>query len=100
TGNTCSKISLGITDTPVTMAAKAHLRNAKPLIIAIATNDALGISAKNIGVLQSTKNVYFVPYGQDDPIKKATSIVAHFDKILDTLNLALDLKQIQPILAQ
>lgn len=98
TGNTIAKLANAITDTPVTMACKAHLRNQRPLVLAIATNDALGANAKNIGLLLNTKNVYFVPFGQDDPIKKPNSMIAHFDKIKLTLEEALKGKQIQPIL--
>ena len=98
TGNTISKIALGITDTSVTMAVKAHLRNNKPVILGIATNDALGATAKNIGLLHNTKNIYFVPFGQDDPTGKPTSMVADFNRLPETLQAALEGKQIQPIL--
>ena len=98
TGNTLAKLALGITDNSVTMAAKAHLRNGKPLILAVATNDALSASAKNIGALLNCKNIYFVPMGQDDSKGKPTSVIADFDKIEETLNLALEGRQIQPIL--
>lgn len=97
TGNTLAKLALGITDTSVTMAAKAHLRNGKPLIIAVATNDALSASAKNIGTLMNTKNIYFVPMAQDDANGKPTSVIADFDRIGDTVKMALEGKQIQPI---
>jgi dipicolinate synthase subunit B len=99
TGNTLGKIANGITDTPVTMAAKAHLRNQMPLVLAIATNDGLAASAKNLGMLLNTRNIYFVPFGQDDPEKKTTSLIAHFGLIVPTIELALEGKQIQPILA-
>lgn len=98
TGNTLAKLAHSIADTPVTMAAKSHLRNGRPVIIAISTNDALAGAAENIGRLLVRKNYYFVPFGQDDPLKKPTSIVADFSKIPDTLRLALEGKQIQPIL--
>ncbi len=98
TGNTASKIALGITDTSVTMAVKATLRNKKPVIIGIASNDALGASAKNIGILQNTKNIYFVPYTQDDPYSKNDSLVCDFSAIPDTLSAALQASQKQPIL--
>lgn len=98
TGNTLAKLSSGITDTPVTLAAKAHLRNARPLIIAPSTNDALSNAAKNIGMLLNYKNVYFVPFGQDNYEKKPLSAVADFSKIKDTLTDALEGKQTQPIL--
>ena len=98
TGNTLSKIAGGITDTSVTMAVKAHLRNNRPVVLAIATNDALGGSAINIGKLLNTKNIYFVPFGQDDPIKKSNSLIADFDKTLETIFAALSGEQLQPIL--
>lgn len=98
TGNTLAKTALGVTDTPVTMAVKAHLRNNKPVVIAPATNDALGASAKNIGLLHNTKNIYFVPYGQDDPYSKNNSLVCDFTKIPETVRLALKGEQIQPII--
>lgn len=98
TGNTIAKLANGITDTPVLMAAKAHLRNNKPLVISISTNDALGMNMKNIGLLLNAKNIYFVPFGQDNPIKKTNSLIAHTDKLVSTLELALEGVQIQPIL--
>ena len=98
TGNTLAKIALGITDTPVTMACKAHLRNQKPLVIAISTNDGLGANAKNIGLLLNTKNVYMVPFGQDGPDTKPNSLVADEKLILPTIENALKGKQIQPLL--
>ncbi|HHW45900.1 MAG TPA: dipicolinate synthase subunit B [Clostridiales bacterium] len=97
TGNTLSKLANGITDTPVTMATKAHLRNNKPVVIALATNDALGASAKNLGLLLNTKNIYFVPLRQDDPIKKYNSLVCDFTKIKDTIEAALSGRQLQPV---
>lgn len=97
TGNTLAKIALGITDTPVTMAVKAHLRNNKPVVLAPATNDALGASAKNIGLLHNTKNIYFVPFGQDDPYSKNNSLVCDFSLISETVEKALDGRQIQPV---
>lgn len=98
TGNTLSKLSLGITDTSVTMATKAHLRNDRPVVLAIATNDALGASAKNIGILSNTKNFYFVPLSQDDPKGKQNSLVCDFSKIKDTILSALKGEQLQPVL--
>lgn len=98
TGNTLAKLANGITDTPVLMAAKAHLRNQRPLVVAISTNDGLGLNARNIGTLLCTKNIYMVPFGQDSPISKANSLVAHMDKIPETVLLAIEGKQIQPIL--
>lgn len=97
TGNTIAKLANGITDSPVTMAAKANLRNEKPLIIAISTNDALGGSAKNIGMLMNMKNIYFVPFSQDDPVNKPKSIVADMSKIEQTVIHALCGMQIQPL---
>ncbi len=98
TGNTLAKTALGITDTPVTMAVKAHLRNEKPVLLAVATNDALGASAKNIGLLLNTKNIFFVPLKQDDPITKHSSLVCDFSLIKNSVELALSGKQAQPIL--
>ena len=98
TGNTLAKLAHSIADTPVTMAAKSHLRNGRPILVAISTNDALAGAAENIGRLLSRKNYYFVPFGQDDPQRKPTSIVADFTQIPDALELALQGKQIQPIL--
>ncbi|MBR5586839.1 MAG: dipicolinate synthase subunit B [Clostridia bacterium] len=98
TGNTLSKLASGITDSSVTMAAKAHLRNCRPLLIAISTNDALGASYRNIGQLQNAKNIFFVPYGQDDPAKKQTSMIADFSMIKPALEAAMDGIQLQPII--
>ncbi|MBQ7106692.1 MAG: dipicolinate synthase subunit B [Clostridia bacterium] len=98
TGNTIAKIANGITDSSVTMAVKAHLRNNRPVVLAIATNDALGGSAVNIGKLLNTKNIYFVPFGQDDPIGKNNSLIADFDKTLETIFAAINGEQLQPIL--
>jgi len=98
TGNTVAKLANGITDTPVLMAAKAHLRNNKPLVISLSTNDALGMNMKNIGLLLNAKNIYFVPFGQDNPIKKTNSLIAHTDRLVPTLELALDGVQLQPVL--
>lgn len=98
TANTAAKLALGITDTPVTMAVKSHLRNGLPVVIAISTNDALAGNAKNIGYLQNFRNYYFVPYRQDAPDKKPYSIVADFTKISETVKLAVQGKQIQPII--
>ena len=98
TGNTLSKLAHGIADTPVTMAAKSHLRNGRPVIVAVSTNDALAGAAENIGRLLARKHYYFVPFRQDDPINKPTSMVADFAKIPQTLEAALEGKQIQPIL--
>lgn len=98
TGNTLAKLNHGITDTPVLMAAKSHLRNNKPVLLGISTNDALGANAKNIGELLNTKNIYFVPFRQDDYEKKPKSLVYDYTKITDSIVLAIQHKQIQPIL--
>jgi len=97
TGNTLAKIALGITDTSVTMAAKAHLRSDRPLVIALASNDALSANLKNIGLLLSRKCVYFVPLRQDDPEKKPHSLVADFSLLLPTLRSAEQGKQFQKL---
>ena len=97
TGNTLAKSALSITDSTVTMAIKAHLRNNKPVVLGIATNDALGGSAKNIGLLHNTKNIYFVPYRQDDPQGKNNSLICDFSLIPQTVEEALKGKQLQPI---
>ena len=98
TGNTLAKLAHGIADGPVTMAAKSHLRNGRPIIIAVSTNDALAGAAENIGKLLARRNYYFVPFGQDDPLQKPTSLVADFGKIQATLEAALAGHQLQPIL--
>ncbi len=98
TGNTLAKLANAITDTPVLMACKAHMRNLKPIVLAISTNDGLGLNAKNIGSLLNTKNIYMVPFGQDNPKAKANSLVAHMEQIADTVVLAIEGKQIQPVL--
>ncbi len=99
TGNTLGKLANGISDTSVTLATKAHLRNQRPVIIAVSTNDALGAAAKNIGLLMNSKNIYFVPMEQDDYINKPNSIVADFKYIPDTVREVLATKQQpQPIL--
>ena len=98
TGNTLSKLAHSVADTPVTMAAKSHLRNSRPVIVAVSTNDALSGGAENIGRLLVRKNYYFVPFGQDDPVQKPTSMVADFRKIPETLAGAIEGRQIQPIL--
>ena len=98
TGNTAAKLANGITDTPVLMAAKAHMRNNKPLVISISTNDGLGMNLKNIGLLCNSKNIYFVPFGQDNYQAKPNSLVAHIDLLIPTLEMALEHKEYQPIL--
>lgn len=98
TGNTLAKLAHSIADGPVTMAAKSHLRNGRPILIAISTNDALAGAAENIGRLLARKHYYFVPFGQDDPLRKPTSIVADFTKLPEALEAALKGQQLQPIL--
>ena len=98
TGNTLAKLAAGITDTPVTMAAKAHLRTDRPVVGAAATNDGLSAAARNIGELLVRKTYYFVPFGQDDPEKKPCSLMADFSLIGDTVQAALEGRQLQPVL--
>lgn len=98
TGNTLAKLAHGIADGPVTMAVKSHLRNNRPVLIAVSTNDALGAAAENIGRLLARKHYYFVPFGQDDPMEKPNSMVADFSRIPKALEAALEGRQIQPIL--
>lgn len=98
TGNTLAKLAHSIADGPVTMAAKSHLRNGRPVLVAVSTNDALAGAAENIGRLMARKHYYFVPFGQDDPVTKPTSMVADFTKIPQALEAALAGQQIQPIL--
>ncbi|MDD3766325.1 MAG: dipicolinate synthase subunit B [Eubacteriales bacterium] len=100
TGNTLSKMANGVNDTSVTMAAKAHLRNLKPVVVAVSTNDGLGANAKNIGLLLNTKNVYFVPFRQDDAISKENSLIADMSLIIPSLEAAINGKQLQPVLIQ
>ncbi len=98
TGNTIAKLANGITDTPVLMAAKAHLRNNKPLLISISTNDALGMNMKNIGLLLNAKNIYFIPFGQDNHKTKPNSMIAHTELLIPSLEAALEGRQYQPVL--
>ena len=100
TGNTLAKIANGITDTPVSLAVKSHLRNSRQVLIAVSTNDALGASAQNIGKLMNTRNIYFVPFAQDDPVQKPNSCVAIWDLLVDSAEKALENRQIQPILRE
>lgn len=100
TGNTMAKLALGVTDTPVVLAAKAHLRNSGPVLIGVSTNDALAANAKNLGLLLNTRHIYFVPYRQDDSKKKSTSIVADMAMVPEAAQLALDGKQIQPVMLE
>ena len=98
TGNTIAKLAAGISDTAVTMAAKAHLRNGRPVVVAVASNDGLSAGAKNIGELLNRKNYYFVPFGQDNARQKPSSLIADFDQIPETVEAALKGEQLQPIL--
>lgn len=98
TGNTLAKLANGISDTPALMAIKAHLRNQKPVVIGVSTNDGLGMNAKNLGILINTKHIYFIPFRQDNPQEKANSIVADMTLLVDTAISALQGKQIQPVL--
>jgi dipicolinate synthase subunit B len=98
TGNTVAKLACGIIDTPVMMAAKSHLRNGCPLVLAVSSNDGLGANAKNIGLLLNVRNIFFVPFGQDNPSGKSTSLTAAMELIPETLGAALGGRQYQPIL--
>ncbi len=98
TGNTLAKLAHSIADGPVTMAAKSHLRNGRPVVLAVSTNDALSGAAENIGKLLGRKNYFFVPFGQDDPVSKPTSMVAHFNKIPKAVSFAVHGLQVQPLL--
>ncbi|MDP2873080.1 MAG: dipicolinate synthase subunit B [Bacillota bacterium] len=98
TGNTLAKLAGAITDGVVTMAAKAHLRNGRPVVVAVSTNDGLGLNAKNLGLLLAVRNVYFVPFGQDNPEAKPNSIIADFGQVAATVEAALEGRQIQPLL--
>lgn len=100
TGNTLAKLAAGIADTTVTMACKSHLRNGRPVIIAVSTNDGLGANAKNIGYLLARKHVYFVPFFQDDPQGKPNSLLADMTLLPDTIKEALEGKQLQPLLLE
>ena len=98
TGNTLAKLARSIADTSVTMAAKSHLRNGRPVLVAISTNDALAGAAENIGKLLARKHYYFVPFGQDDALNKPTSMIADFTKIPEALEAALQGRQLQPMI--
>lgn len=98
TGNTIGKLANAITDTPVLMAAKAHLRSQKPLVIYLSTNDALSMNFSNIGTLYNSKNIFFVPFGQDDFLMKPNSMVSHAEYIIPSLEMALEKQQIQPVI--
>lgn len=98
TGNTLARLAHGVSDGAVTMAAKSHLRNGRPVVIALSSNDALSASAPNLAALLGRRNYYFVPFGQDDPEKKPTSLVADFSRIPETIDAALSGRQLQPLL--
>ena len=101
TGNSMSKLANALTDSPVLMAAKATMRNIRPVVLGISTNDALGLNGVNLMRLMAAKNIYFIPFGQDDPIKKPNSLVADMDElIVETVEAALEGKQIQPVLIE
>ena len=97
TGNTLAKLNLGITDTPVLMAVKGHIRNNKPVVVGVSTNDGLGANGENLMNLLNTKNIYFIPFEQDNPKSKPKSLVYDYTKLIDTIECALDGKQIQPL---
>lgn len=98
TGNTLAKLAAGIADSPVTFACKAHLRNVRPVVIGISTNDGLAAAAKNIGELLNRRSYYFIPFGQDNAVQKPTSLVADFSRLSETVDAALEGMQLQPIL--
>ena len=100
TGNFIAKLANGITDNAVNLAAKATLRNQKPLVIAVSTNDGLGLNGSNIIKLLNTKNIYFVPFGQDDYENKPNSLIAHYDLLIPTIQMALENKQYQPVIRE
>lgn len=100
TGNSMSKFANAMTDSPVLMAAKATLRNGKPVVLGISTNDALGLNGVNIMRLMATKNIYFIPFGQDDPVKKPNSMVARMSMLDQTVIAAMEGKQLQPVLVE
>ncbi len=100
TGNFIAKLAHGITDSPVTMATKATLRNGSPIVIGVSTNDGLGMNGENIMKLLNTKNIYFIPFGQDNYEKKPNSLISHFDMLIPTIDEALNDRQIQPVLKE
>lgn len=100
TGNSMSKLANALTDSPVLMAAKATLRNGKPVVLGVSTNDALGLNGVNLMRLMATKNIYFIPYGQDDPFNKPNSIVARMSMLKETVEAALEGRQLQPVLVE
>ncbi|MGZ4030799.1 MAG: dipicolinate synthase subunit B [Tumebacillaceae bacterium] len=100
TGNSLAKFANAMNESPVLMAAKATMRNDRPVVLSISTNDGLGLNAVNIGRLLAAKNIYFVPFGQDDPVKKMNSLVARNELIIPTLEHALERKQLQPMIVE
>ena len=98
TGNTLARLANAITDSPVLMAAKAQLRNQRPVVLGITSNDVLGLNAHNLAMLLNTKNVYFVPFGQDDPYNKPNSVTARWELIVPTIEAALQGRQLQPLI--
>jgi dipicolinate synthase subunit B len=100
TGNTTSRLANAITDSAVLMAAKAQMRNSRPVVLGISTNDGLGLNAANIAKLLVAKHIYFVPFGQDNPVQKPNSLVAKMDLIMEACEAALNGKQLQPILVE
>lgn len=100
TGNTLGKLANAITDTPVLMAAKSHIRNEKPIVIGLSSNDALAMNAKNLGALLNSKHYYFIPFGQDNPQAKKSSMISNFELMIPTIEMALDGKQLQPIIIE
>lgn len=100
TGNSMSKFANALTDSPVLMAAKATLRNRRPVVIGISTNDALGLNGANLMKLMAAKNIYFIPFGQDDPEKKPTSMVAYMEKLAETVDAAINGYQLQPVIIE
>lgn len=100
TGNTLAKLAAGVADTPVTLAAKSHLRNGRPVVLTVSSNDALGQNARNIGQLMAAKHFFFAPLRQDDAAEKPNSIVADFERLPETLALALEGRQIQPVIGR
>lgn len=100
TGNSMSKFANAMTDSPVLMAAKATLRNGRPVVLGISTNDALGLNGVNLMRLMATKNIFFIPFGQDDPVKKPNSMVARMEMLTETIENAMASKQIQPVIIE
>ncbi|MGE8204031.1 dipicolinate synthase subunit B [Heyndrickxia sp. NPDC080065] len=100
TGNSMSKMANALTDSPVLMAAKATLRNSKPVVLGISTNDALGLNGVNLMRLMATKNIFFIPYGQDDPVNKPNSMVARMSALQDTVEAAIEGRQFQPVIVE